>query len=86
MSPIIPTSAIIEIMWNIFSDDTLAFPKLNNMEKNDIEGAGGTHLSRSLTVFSTWMLSELKPGLDGKKFSLGSRSHVGDYCNYLCYV
>ena len=58
-------------MWNNFSDKTRAFPKLNNMEKNDIEGASGTQLARSLTIFSSWMLSELNPGLDGQNILVG---------------
>ena len=36
-------------VWNNLSDDTGAFPKLNKMEKNYIEGASGTQLARSLT-------------------------------------
>ena len=55
-------------MWNNFSDNTGDFPKINNMEKDYVEGASGTHLEISLTVFSTWMLSESNPGLDGKKY------------------
>ena len=46
-----------ENMWNNLSDDTGDFPNLNNLEKNDIEDASGTQLERSLTVFSTWMMS-----------------------------
>ena len=60
-----------EKMWNYFSDDTGAFPKTNKMEKNGIEGASGTQLARSLTVFSTWVLSESKPGLDGQNNLVG---------------
>ena len=58
-------------MWNNFSDNTGAFPKLNNMEKNDIEGACGTQLETSFTISSTWMLSESKPDLDGQKSLVG---------------
>ena len=58
-------------MWNNCSDDTGAFPKLNKMEKNDIEGASGKQLATSLIVFSIWMLSEPKPGLDGQKHLVG---------------
>ena len=47
-----------ENMWNDCSDNTRAFPKLNNIQKIYIEGASGTQFEISLTVFSTWMLSE----------------------------
>ena len=56
-----------ENMWNDCSDNTGAFTKLNKMEKNDIGGASGTQLATSITVFSTWILSEPNLGLDGKK-------------------
>ena len=56
-------------MWNYFSEDTGAFPALNKMEKIYIVDAGGTQLERVLTVFSTWILSESKPGLYGQKKS-----------------
>ena len=56
-------------MWNNCSYNTGAFPKLDNMKKNDIEGSSGTQLAKSLAVFSTWMLSESKPGLDCQKNS-----------------
>ena len=70
-----------ENMWNDWSDNIGAFTKLNNMEKNDIEGTSGTNLARSLTVFSNCMLSECNPYLDGKRFSLESRINVEDYWN-----
>ena len=70
-----------ENMWNDWSDNTGAFTKLNNMEKNDIEGTSGTNLEISLTVFSNCMLSEFNPYLDGKKVSLESRINVEDYWN-----
>ena len=75
-----------EKMWNDFSDDTGAFRKLNKMEINDIQDASGTPLAISLTVISTWILSESKPALDGKKISLDSKSHVKDYWKNLCCV
>ena len=56
------------------------------MEKSDTEGASGTQLARSLTVFSTCTMSELNPGLDGKNSLLESRSNVKDYWNNLCYI
>ena len=46
-----------ENMWNYCSDDTGAFPNLNNMEKKYIGGAIGMQLAISLTFFSTWILS-----------------------------
>ena len=58
-----------EEMWNNLSDYTRAFPDMNKMEKNYIEGASGTQLARSVTVFSTWMIIESNPGLDGQKQS-----------------
>ena len=75
-----------ENMLKDCSDDTGAFTNLNKMEKDDMEGASGTQLARSLTVFSTWIMSESKPGLDGKNVLSESRSHVEDYWNNLCYV
>ena len=57
-----------EKLWNYWSYDTGAFPKMNNTEKNDIEGASGTQLARSITIFNTWMLSKPKPGLYGKNY------------------
>ena len=60
-----------EKMWNYFSDDTREFPKKNKMEKNGIEGASGTQLARSLTVFSTCKLRKSKPDLDGQKITFG---------------
>ena len=38
----------VENMWNNFSDDTGAFPKLKKMEENDIEGANGMQLVTSI--------------------------------------
>ena len=60
-----------EKMWNNCSDNTRDFPNINNMEKNDIEGASGAQLATSLTVFSNWMLSKSKPGLYGQKSIVG---------------
>ena len=57
----------VENMWNDSSDNTGDFHKLNNMDKNDIEGASGTQLVTSLNIFSTWMRSESKTFLDSKK-------------------
>ena len=57
----------VEKMWNYFSDDTGAFPKLNKMDKNDIEGASGTQLVTSLNIFSTWMLNKFRTVLDVRK-------------------
>ena len=50
----------VEKMWNYCSDDTVVFPKLNKMEKNDIDGESGAQLITSINVFSTWMLSQPK--------------------------
>ena len=66
----------VETMWNYCSEDTRAFPKLNKMDINDIEGASGMQLVTSLNVFSTWILSQPKTVLDGKISSLDSISHV----------
>ena len=60
-----------ENMWNDCSYDTGAFTKLNQMEKNGIEGASGTQLSISLTVFSTWIQGESELGLYGQKNIIG---------------
>ena len=57
----------VENMWNDWSDDTGAFPKINNAEKNDIQGASGAQLVTSLNIFSTWMLSQSNKVLDGQK-------------------
>ena len=46
---------------------TVVFPNLNNMERNDIKVATGTQLETSLNLFITWMLSQYKTILDGKK-------------------
>ena len=56
----------VENMWNDCSDNTLAFPNPNNMDKNDIECASGTQLVKKSQYFSSWMLSELKTVLDGQ--------------------
>ena len=48
----------VEKVWNDFSCDTGAFPKMNNMEKNDIKGASEAQLVTSLNVFSAWMMSQ----------------------------
>ena len=45
---------------------------MNQMEKNYIEVASGTQLEISLTIFSTWILSESNLGLDGQKKSCWS--------------
>ena len=37
------------------------------MERNDIKVATGTQLETSLNLFITWMLSQYKTILDGKK-------------------
>ena len=60
-----------EKMWHHCSDDTGVFPKMNKMEENEIEGAGGMKLARNITIFSTWILIELKPGLDVQKILVG---------------
>ena len=54
-------------MCNDLSDDIGAFPNLNNMDKNDIEGAIGTQLATSLNFFSTWMLIQPKKVLGVQK-------------------
>ena len=50
----------MENIWNAYSDNTGAFPELNNIDKNDIYGASRTQLVTSLHIFSTWMISQLK--------------------------
>ena len=71
-------------MYNDCSDDNGALPKLNKMQKNHIDGESGNQLSTSITVFSTWMLSELKPGLYGQKRSRWSpevmSNTIGKFC------
>ena len=54
-------------MWNDCSDDTGGYPKMNNMEKNDIESSSGTQLLTSLNIFSTWAMSQPKTVFDGQK-------------------
>ena len=73
-------------MWDDCSDDTGAFPKLKNTERNYIDVASGSQLVTSLNVFRTWMLSQFKTVLDGKKTMLESKSNLEDYWNSLCYV
>ena len=58
-------------MWNDCSDDTRDFPNIIKIDKNDIEGASETQLATSHTVFSTWMLSQSRTALDGKKIYFG---------------
>ena len=48
----------VEKKWNDCPDDTGGFSKMNQTEKNDIEGASGTQLVTSLNIFSTWILNE----------------------------
>ena len=43
----------VKKMWKDFSDDTGAFLKLNNMERNDVEGASGKQLAKGLN-FVGW--------------------------------
>ena len=57
----------VKNMWSGFSDDTGAFPKLNNMERNDIKNTTGMKLATSINVFSNWILSQSKTLLGGKK-------------------
>ena len=56
----------VENMWKDCSDDTGVFPNMNKIEKNDTNGASGTHLATSLNVFNTWIMSQLKTVLDGQ--------------------
>ena len=76
----------LENMWDYCSDDTGAFPKLKNTERNYIDGASEAQLVTILNVFRTWMLSQFKTVLDGKKTMLESKSNLEDYWNSLCYV
>ena len=55
------------MMWNDCSNDTGGLPKLNKMMKNDIEGATGMQVVRSLNVFFICMLSQPKTVLYGQK-------------------
>ena len=57
----------VEKMWNDLSDNTGGFPKMNKMEKNDIEVASGIQLVTSLNIFSTWMMIQSRTVLDGQK-------------------
>ena len=71
-------------MWNECSDDTGAFPKIKNMEKNYIDGASGTQLATNINFFSAWMLCQSKKVLDGNKklcWSPESMSkNIGTFC------
>ena len=47
-------------MWSDSSDDTVAFPNHNKMERSDIEVATGAQLVTSLDIFSSWMIIHYK--------------------------
>ena len=74
----------VENMWNDCSYATRAFPKLNNMDKNDIEGASGTQLVTSINIFSTCTLNQPKTVLDIQKNLCCSiefmSKAIGEFC------
>ena len=55
-------------MWNYFSNDTGYFPKLDEIDRNYIEGESGKQFVTSSNVFSTCMMSKFKTVLYGKKY------------------
>ena len=57
----------VENMWSDLSDVTRSFTNINKTDRNDTEGETRTQLIISLNVLISWMISQPKTVLDGKK-------------------
>ena len=76
----------VEKMWNYFSSNTGAFPKMNHTEKNYIEGTSGAKFITSLNIFRTCMLSQLEKDLDGQKNLFCSLEFMSKIIGMFCVM
>ena len=57
----------MENMWSYLSGTTVSFPKLNKMERSDIESSTRMQLVTSLNIFSYRMIIQSKTVFYGQK-------------------
>ena len=73
-------------MWSEYSDYTVVFPNMNNMDRSDIGDTNGMKLVMSINVLNSWMMNKSRKNSDDQKKLLSIPYFMPKNWNILIYV